>query len=453
MIPVIISGGSGTRLWPLSRAKFPKQFVNLFGESLQEKTIKRLQPLNPPVLLTGEHLRILTTKQLNNMGLDLQVIYEPLSKNTAPAIALVVKYLLDRGQGQDVLAVCPSDHLIKDEEKFRETLKLAEGMALQDRVVTLGVVPTCPEVGYGYIEAHKVEGESVFEVVKFHEKPTEEKAKEYLNKGNFYWNAGIFVFKVQAMWDLFEELQPSIALPLKELSLDLGNLREIFEKMPNISIDYAIMEKLGPEKLCVIPASFDWSDVGSWDSVVEQDERAVKSTLVDAENVSFVGVENKTYAAIGVADLVVVDTDDVLLITRRGESQRVREVVEILKTQKSSLTEEHIYEFRPWGDFKILRDTADFKSKVIHVNVGAQISYQSHAKRAEHWVIVKGCGEVVLNDEIIAVKAGDHVYIPVGAKHRIRNTGTNELEFVEVQLGAYFGEDDIVRYQDDFGRH
>lgn len=452
MIPVIISGGSGTRLWPLSRNKFPKQFVNLFGESLQAKTLQRLLPLGKPLVITNTQLKVLTEKQLTDLKLDVPVIYEPMAKNTAPAIALVCQYLRQKNQGNEIVAVCPSDHLIRNENLFRQSLQLAEKYARDGKVVTLGIAPTAPETGYGYIEADQSTSSEVFAVQKFHEKPVLDLAKKYLKAGNFYWNAGIFVFEVNTFWKHLERLQPEITKALENLKPDLSNLQACFEVMPNISIDYAVMEKLTPSELKVMPAAFDWSDVGSWDSVVDQREHSPNQVQVDTSDVHFVGMDHKNYAAVGVHDLVVIDTEDALLVARRGDTQRVREIVDLLKKNKSTLAEEHVFEFRPWGDFEILRDTKDFKSKVIHVNVGAQISYQSHEKRSEHWVIVKGTGEVVLNDQIIPIGPGSHVHIPAKAKHRIRNTGSEVIEFIEVQLGTYFGEDDIIRYQDDFGR-
>ncbi|MFP5519455.1 MAG: mannose-1-phosphate guanylyltransferase/mannose-6-phosphate isomerase [Bdellovibrionia bacterium] len=452
MIPVIISGGSGTRLWPLSRNKFPKQFVNLFGASLQSKTIKRLLPLGEPLILTNSQLKVLTEKQLQELKLKLPVLYEPVAKNTAPAVAFLCQYLKYQNQSEQVVVVCPSDHLIRNEEMFRRSLSLAERYAKEGQVITLGISPTSPETGYGYIEADHQECDEVFKVLKFHEKPQLDKAKEYLAAGNFYWNAGIFVFKVSTMLSHLQKHSPEVFNCIQNLKPDLSNLKEVFTAMPSISIDYAVMEKLTSQELRVMPAAFDWSDVGSWDSVVEQREPAQNNILLDTKEVHFLGLEHKTYSAIGVNDLVIIDTEDALLVARRGDTQRVREVVDYLKKNKPALAEDHVFEFRPWGDFEVLRDTDKFKSKVIHVNPGAQISYQSHSKRSEHWIIVSGQGEVVLEDQIIPIQAGSHVHIPQNAKHRIRNTGIVPIEFIEVQLGTYFGEDDIIRYEDDFGR-
>ena len=290
-----------------------------------------------------------------------------------------------------------------------------------------------------------------YSVVKFHEKPSLEKAKEFLSQGSFSWNAGIFVFKAEHMAGLFEKHQPAMWKLVSTLQSDLTNLDEIYSKVQSISIDYAIMEKLSGEELACIPSEFGWNDVGSWDAVAALQDGHEVLNVKGQDNFVF-GDEKKSYSMIGMEDVIVVDTKDAMMIVKKGMSQDVRHVVEELTQQKSALIKEHVFEYRPWGYFEILKDTDTFKSKVIRVNSHAQISYQSHAKREEHWTITQGSGEVVLNDKVISVKAGDHIHIPLQAKHRIRNTTDQTLEFVEVQLGSYFGEDDIVRYQDDYQR-
>jgi mannose-1-phosphate guanylyltransferase/mannose-1-phosphate guanylyltransferase/mannose-6-phosphate isomerase len=294
-------------------------------------------------------------------------------------------------------------------------------------------------------------GLKAYSVVKFHEKPDLQKAQEFVAQGGFSWNAGIFVFKVAHMAGLFEKHQPELWKHILNLKADSSNLDEVYGKVQSISIDYAIMEKLSAEELTCVPADFGWSDVGSWDAVASLQKGHEILNVKGQDNFVF-GSAEKHYSMIGVEDMILVDTKDALMLVKKGQSQDVRHVVEALTQQKSSLVKEHVYEYRPWGYFEILKDTANFKSKVIRVNPHSQISYQSHAKREEHWTITQGAGEVVLNDEVIPVKAGSHIHIPLGAKHRIRNTKDDMLEFVEVQLGSYFGEDDIVRYQDDYQR-
>lgn len=458
MIPVILSGGSGSRLWPVSRLAFPKQFCELLDESLYAKTLKRLLPLGAPWTITVQDLRILTERTLKEHGVDkTQVIYEPVGKNTAPAFAVLCKLFEMRGWSDRVVGVFPADHLISDEAAFHNAVRAGEKLALEGHVVTLGIHPTHPATGYGYIEtsnettlgfgnAHLATG--------FREKPNEATAREFISRGGFYWNAGMFIFKVSRMCELMAAHAPDIWQLMSQLKPDLSNLKEIYDVVRSISIDYAVMERLSSH-VC-IPCEFGWSDLGSWDAVAEVFERdkmvRPKTISVEAKNNFVLPSGEKTYAFVDVDDLLVIDTADAVLITRRGSSERVKEVVDQLKKNADTQALQHVFEVRPWGRFEILRDTDIFKSKSIVVDAGAQLSYQSHAKRAEHWIIVRGKGEVVLDGETIPVQAGSHVYIPIGAKHRIRNTSSEPLEFVEVQLGTYFGEDDIVRYEDVYGR-
>jgi mannose-1-phosphate guanylyltransferase/mannose-6-phosphate isomerase len=462
MIPVILSGGSGTRLWPVSRSRYPKQFCELFDESLQTKTIKRVSKFGNPIIVTSEGLRDFTQKKAIEAGFPkAQVLYEPMGKNTAPAVALLCRFLELQGKQSEVVSVFPADHLIEREDVFVAALELAETCALDQKVVTLGLKPSSPNTGYGYIQTEKQpfsykKNVSSHRVLKFHEKPHQQLAEQFLKEGNYYWNAGIFVFQVEHMIELLETYQPQIWDALSSLKTDLSNLKEIYALMPSISIDYAIMEKLNPNDQLCVPCDPKWSDVGSWDAVAEVYSRqSVQKTTpfeVDSKENFVMPSEGKTYAFVGVEDLIVVDTADALLISKKGHSQDVKLLVDQLKAAKSSLIHQHVFEERPWGRFEILRDFAHFKSKVIKVNPKASISYQSHDKREEHWIITKGEGEVILDDQSIKVKKGSYVKIPLKAKHRIRNLGTDVLEFVEVQLGSYFGEDDIVRYQDDYNR-
>lgn len=462
MIPVVLSGGSGTRLWPVSRAQFPKQFNELFDESLQSATLRRLSRFSEPWILTSMKLKDFTEKKTKEAGFKIgQFIYEPSGKNTAPAIALLCKILEQKKQTSEIVGIFPADHLIEREDVFAAALELAEASARENKIVTLGLKPTEPATGYGYIQTEKQpynykKQMSSYSVLKFHEKPNLQLAKEFIRDGSFYWNAGIFIFPVHLMIEMFEKFQPQIWDALSGLKEDLSNIREIYSLMPSISIDYAIMEKLSSDNLLCVPCNPKWSDVGSWDAVAEVYERSGRSRgnpiEVDSKNNFVLPKKDKTYAFVGIDDLIVVDTEDALLIAKKGETQNVKLVVDRLKKEKPRLAIEHTFEERPWGKFEILRDQSHFKSKVIQVDPYQQISYQSHAQREEHWVITKGVGEVVLNDQVIPVKAGTYIHIPLGAKHRIRNTGAQPIEFIEVQLGSYFGEDDIVRYQDDYQR-
>ena len=460
MIPVVLSGGSGTRLWPVSRQSFPKQFCDLLDESLYSKTVNRLKPLGTPWTITVSQLGVLTERALKDASVPLSnVVYEPFGKNTAPAIALLCKIFEDQGHTNEVVGIFPADQLIENEDSFRKAVIAGVEWAEKGEVVTLGVKPTFPATGYGYIETagsagSSASGISALKASGFREKPNESTAREFISRGTFYWNAGMFIFRVSRMIELLKTHAADVWTEVSQLSPDRANLKDIYSRVKGISIDYAVMEKL-TSHVC-IPCDFDWSDVGSWDAVAEVLSRKPTSQSsivnVEAESNFVVPASGKTYAFVGVDDLIVVDTADAILISKKGMTERVKDVVDKLKSLEATTATQHPFEVRPWGKFEILRDTDQFKSKRISVDAGAQISYQSHAKRAEHWIIVEGTGEVILDDEVIPVQAGKHVHIPTGAKHRIRNTGTVPLDFVEVQLGSYFGEDDIVRYQDDYKR-
>lgn len=457
MIPVILSGGSGTRLWPVSRQQMPKQFCEIFGLPLQTQTLQRCMQIGRPWIVTSRALQTLTELNLKqNQAVGVRVVYEPTGRNTAPAVAALCKLLMDQGHDQDIVGIFPSDHLVAKDKDFFSVVSFAESVAKENRVVTLGITPSYPETGYGYIQTQSAslteQGElKAYSVLKFHEKPDLQKAKEFVAQGSFSWNAGIFIFKVAHMASLFERHQPELWAKILTLKADSSNLDEVYETVQSISIDYAIMEKLSAQELTCIPADFGWSDVGSWDAVASLQQGHEILNVKGGDNFVF-GSAEKHYSMIGMDNVILVDTKDALMLVKKGQSQDVRNVVEALTQQKSSLVREHVYEYRPWGFFEILKDTENFKSKVIRVNPYSQISYQSHARREEHWTITCGVGEVVLDDKVIPVKTGSHVHIPLGAKHRIRNTTDNILEFVEVQLGSYFGEDDIVRYQDDYQR-
>lgn len=457
MIPVILSGGSGTRLWPVSRQHMPKQFCRIFGSPLQTQTLNRCMKLGSPWIVTSQALKTLTQLNLaENLAEGVQVIYEPFGKNTAPAVAVLCQMLLSQGRENEVVGIFPSDHLVSQEKAFLEVVQFAEVVASENRIVTLGIKPSYPETGYGYIQTQlesikDADSLKAYAVLKFHEKPDIKKAQSFLSQGGFSWNAGIFVFKVFHMVRLFEKHQPELWEQVATLKSDLSNLESVYSQVQSISIDYAIMEKLSDEELACIPADFGWSDVGSWDAVAGLSQGHDILSVQSKNNFVF-GRAEKHYSMIGLEDVILVDTDDALMLVKKGQSQDVRHVVEALNQQKSHLVKEHVYEYRPWGYFEVLKDTDFFKSKVIRVNPHAQISYQSHTQREEHWTITQGSGEVVLDDQVLSVTVGSHIHIPKGAKHRIRNNTDLILEFVEVQLGTYFGEDDIVRYQDDYKR-
>lgn len=464
MIPVILSGGSGTRLWPVSRASYPKQFCEFYDGSFLDNTIRRLKALGDVHILTTKNMDSLTHRAVKREGLNPKgVILEPMGKNTGPAVALLCHILQMRGQGGQVVGVFPSDHLISDEAVFNKAVKLAEQVAGQGVIVTLGVTPHAPSTGYGYIE---LADESVAKggdlqarrVKGFREKPNAKTAREYVDSGKYVWNAGMFVFKVDTMIQHFKTLHPQMWEKITQIDADMKNAEYNYAMVTSISLDYAVMEKV-KEQACV-PCDMGWSDVGSWDEVARLAEESgqiktqSKASVFnqDSENNYVFSVSNKVVGLVDVTDLIIVDTPDALLLVHKNSSQKVKELVDSMREANQSEATEHPFETRPWGRFEILADEKDFKSKKITIDPGAQLSYQSHNKRAEHWVVVAGEGEVTLNDQKIKLLPGQSIDIPVGAKHRIRNPGKVPLIFVEVQTGTYFGEDDIIRYLDDYNR-
>lgn len=464
ILPVIMSGGSGTRLWPVSRSKFPKQFCELLDQPLHTLTLNRLKSFQPPLIVTSMNFRDLTESDLRvNKFKTEKVIYEPQPKNTAPAIAMVCRYLEIMNRTSEIVGVFSSDNLILNEAAFYAAVNAAGLAAEKNQIVTLGIKPHKPETGFGYIQVQdRAVGTLVpTPVLKFHEKPSLDLAQNFLNAGTYFWNAGIFIFKVSKMIELFKRFEPEMWSLVSTIDQSFSQMTDVYSKVKSISIDYAILEKLNSSELSCVTCDIGWSDLGSWDALAEarnsiQKDQSEQITEVSAKGNAVVGLPDKNYSFAGVDDLIVVDTADALLICKKNESQKVKDIVDKLKvsTIKSfkKLTEEHVFENRPWGRFEILKNETHYKSKVIRVDAGQKISYQSHAKRSEHWILVKGEAIVILDDKEIPVKAGQHIYIPQGAKHRIMNTSATAVEFIEVQVGSYFGEDDIVRYQDDYGR-
>ncbi|MCB0413423.1 MAG: mannose-1-phosphate guanylyltransferase/mannose-6-phosphate isomerase [Bdellovibrionales bacterium] len=465
MIPVIMSGGSGTRLWPVSRASYPKQFCEFFDSSFLDITIKRLKTLGEVNILTVASMKDLTTKSALKESLDLtNLIFEPFGKNTAPAIALLCRVMEFKNKTNEVVGVFPADHLILDEEKFLQAVSLADLCAQENNIVTIGIQPTRPDTGYGYIEVQldqvNLEKEDLksYSVKAFHEKPTSDKAQFFMNEGRYYWNAGMFVFKVSTMIESFKKHQPDLWSRLSELQEDFSNIDQIYANLESESIDYAIMEKV-KNQVC-IPCHLSWSDVGSWEEIARLGDEipdlkldtGVSAFSKDAQNNFLYSIKNKVVGLVGVSDLIVVDTPDALLVAKKGKSQGIKDIVADMKSMQKQEATRHPFEKRPWGTFEVLADEKSFKAKTITVDVGGQLSYQSHEKRSEHWVIVEGKAEITLDDEIKQLTSGQSIGIPSNHKHRIKNVGSSPLVFVEVQTGEYFGEDDITRYEDIYGR-
>ncbi|MEM7483030.1 MAG: mannose-1-phosphate guanylyltransferase/mannose-6-phosphate isomerase [Acidobacteriota bacterium] len=456
MIPAVLSGGSGTRLWPVSRAAFPKQFNRLLDESLLVKTLKRLVPFGAPRVIAVSGSEHLTGGVLEGLGLDpATALYEPYGRNTAPAVALLCRQLELEGRGNEIVGIFPADHLVEDETAFAAAVRLAEGAAADGAIVTLGIRPTEPATGYGYLEAtdQVVAGEpplAAYRARAFHEKPDAATAEEYLAAGNFFWNAGMFVFRVNTLIAAFERHMPEMWAQLSELRDDHSNLGEVYRTLPAESLDYGVMEKL--DGLVTIPCAMGWSDLGSWDEVARVRPSGTKVFEVSAKGNFVLPHGDKVYGLVGVSDLRVVDTADALLVTGQGATQGVKELVDQIKNADLKEAEAHAFEERPWGSFEVLRDGEEFKSKILRVAPGKRLSYQSHKKRSEHWVIIRGRPQIVLDGETLTPGPGEHVFIPVGSKHRIANPTGDWVELVEVQVGSYFGEDDIVRYEDDWQR-
>ncbi len=462
MIPVVLSGGSGTRLWPVSRASFPKQFNDLLGESLLSRTLRRVARLGPPRVIAGRGGEVPTRRVMAALGLPAEhAVFEPAGRNTAPAIALACHLLQREGRGGEVAGSFASDHVVDDEETFRRAVRLAERCAREGQVATLGIRPHEASTGYGYVEvgdevflreeaaegrpplaAHRVRG--------FHEKPDAATAERYLAAGNYLWNAHMFVFRVDVMAGHLERLLPATWQAVSSLAPDLANLDEVWAGVEAESIDVGVMEKLDAQ--VSIPCDPGWSDIGSWDEVARLGTNPEGLVEVGARDNFVHPLGGKVYALVGVDGLVVADTADALLVARKGSTQEVKEVVARLRAAGRSQADEHPFEVRPWGDFEVLRDTERFKSKVLRVLPGHRLSYQSHRHREEHWVVVAGHPEVVLDGEVHRLAPGQHIHVPRGARHRIVNPGSETVEIVEVQLGSYFGEDDIVRYEDDYDR-
>lgn len=464
MIPVILSGGSGTRLWPVSRAAYPKQFCEFFDGSFLNNTIRRLKTLGDVHILTTKSMESLTHRAVKHEGLNPEnVLYEPMGKNTAPAVALLCHILALRGKENEIVGVFPSDHLIADESVFQRAVNLAARTAGQGYVTTLGVLPHYPATGYGYIEVGQTslaEEQSLkaLQVMGFREKPDVKTAKGYVDSGNYFWNAGMFLFKVSDMIGHFQKFQPSIWNKISQIDPEMKNAHYNYALVDGISLDYGIMEKL--ESQACVPCDMGWSDVGSWDEMARlldesapiQSQSRAQVFNQNSENNYVFAVANKVVGLVDVTDMLIVDTPDALLVARKGSSQKVKELVDAMKEANQPEATAHPFEMRPWGGFEILADEKNHKAKRVTIDPGAQLSYQSHKKRSEHWVVISGRAEVVLNEKTIPLSPGESIHIPVGSKHRMRNPGDVPLIFVEVQTGSYFGEDDIIRYQDDYNR-
>ena len=465
MIPVILSGGSGTRLWPLSRGHYPKQFLPLVSEhTMVQETVLRLdglKGLKAPLAVCNEDHRFMMAEQLWEIGVKpAAIILEPMGRNTAPAVAMAA---LTATSEDDVLLILPADHVISDLDIFHKAVEQAKALAEQGFLVTFGIVPTEPETGYGYIKRDTLQHGSAYSVAAFVEKPDAETAKHYLKSGDFYWNSGMFAFKAGSFLTELEKFNPDMlvicrqALKAAKVDMDFVRLdKEIFSTCPADSIDYAVMEKT--DKAVVIPMDAGWNDVGSWSALWDVTDKdpfgnAICGDVltVDTRN-SFIHAQSKLVAVIGVNDLVIVETDDAVMISSRDRVQEVKQIVDQLKVLGRSEANIHRKAYRPWGHYDLVDTGERHQTKRIVVKPGGKLSVQKHHHRAEHWVIVKGTALVTKGDEKLLITENESIYIPLGIVHCLENPGVIPLEIVEVQSGSYLGEDDIVRFDDQYGR-
>lgn len=496
---VILAGGSGSRLWPLSRQQLPKQFLPLDGEhSLLQATIERLQPLIDPsnvLIVTGEEY---AKGEAYHVLLPYESILEPVGRNTAPAIAVAAAFLQEQGN-DPIMVVLPADHIIKDQTAFQDCLSQAIEAARGGALVTFGIRPTRPDTGFGYIKAANHEprptshhsrntapspwvGEGwdggdtgcqsritshkpqVLSVECFTEKPDQHTAERFLREGGYYWNSGMFVWKASAILAQIEQHLPEVHAILEEMrdSWKRGEsfvqvLKQQFHRMPSISIDYGVLEK--SKGLVLVPCDIGWSDVGSWDAVHDISPRdsngnAINGNVLalDCTN-SLIRSGKRLVAAIGIENLCVIDTPDAILIARRSQTQRVREIVDQLNSRNAKEHVVHLTVQRPWGTYTVLEDEATgYKIKRIEVKPGGRLSLQRHRYRSEHWVVVSGTATVVRDGETITVTKNESTYIPIGVKHRLENRGKIPVQVIEVQVGEYLEEDDIERFDDSYGR-
>jgi len=460
MVSVILAGGSGTRLWPYSRQNFPKQFLNLVGDkSLLQMTAERLRSVSPVeeiYVVAGEQYRFTISDHLCQLfGCKFtNMILEPMGRNTAPAIGLTVKYLLEKGYDPEtVVFFSPSDHVVEPVSVFAGAVKSVEKEA-HSHIVTFGIVPSRPETGYGYIELGKQKREALYAVSRFVEKPDRETAQHYVESGNYMWNAGMFLFSLRVILEAFEKHMPELYAAITTQSY--AEMVARYSQLPSISIDYGVMEKAS--NILCYALDVSWNDVGSWDSVYElfpADEHgnATSGDVVSLDTKrSLVLSKNHLTALIGVSDLVVVETEDAILIANRSQTQKVKDMVQLLASQKRPEVTEHVTVYRPWGSYTVLEEAPRYKIKKIVVNVGAALSLQRHQHRSEHWIVVRGTALVEIDGKEQFVHENESVYVPQSTLHRLSNPGKIPLEIIEVQNGEYLGEDDIERFTDNYGR-
>ncbi|MGH8218701.1 MAG: mannose-1-phosphate guanylyltransferase/mannose-6-phosphate isomerase [Steroidobacteraceae bacterium] len=486
LTPVILSGGAGTRLWPLSRELYPKQLLALIGDrTMLQQTVLRLEGLGaaPPVIVCNDAHRFLVAEQLRQLAVEPQaVVLEPIGRNTAPAIALAAHAALEaaeranaalgananaNGSGGPVLLVLPADHVIRDVPVFHKAVRTALGAAEPGQLVTFGIVPTAPETGYGYIQQGATAAgdgtEGVHRIARFVEKPSPERAREFLASGEYYWNSGMFMFRARRYLEELARLAPQIAKACEaafhnaKRDLDFTRIdAKSFAACPSDSIDYAVMEKTSDA--VVVSLAAGWSDVGSWSALHEASESDVRGNvargdvMVEDCDGCYLYSESRLVSVVGLKDHVVVETKDAVLVAPRQRVQDVKKLVQRLKERGRYEHSLHREVFRPWGSYDSIENGPRFQVKRLKVKPGATLSLQLHHHRAEHWIVVSGTARITRGEEVFLLEENQSTYIPIGVRHRIENPGKIPLHIIEVQSGSYLGEDDIVRFEDRYGR-
>ena len=467
IVPVILSGGSGTRLWPLSRKHHPKQFLNLINNdsTLFQDTILRLpKELEKPLVICNEEHRFLVAEQLREIGVNnCSIILEPNGKNTAPAVTLAA-LKFSNSKEDPILLVLSTDHLIQSNSAFHRAIEIGKTLAEQEKLVTFGIKPTTPETGYGYIEIIKSNSKKYHNIKSFIEKPSLDRAKSYIHSNNYYWNSGIFMFKASVYLKELDKFEPEILTACNESFnnsyADLDFLRlngEEFNKCPEKSIDYAVMENTSNG--VVVKLDTQWKDLGSWSTLWDYKTKDSNGNvtegdvILEAVNDTYAVSSNRLITALGVSGLVIIDTPDAMLIADKKNVRNIKNIVEKLRKNNRREFDNHRQVFRPWGYYDSIDSGNGFQVKRILVNPGAQLSLQKHKYRSEHWIVVKGVAKVTCAEKVFELKENQSTYIPKGTAHRLRNNGDKPLEIIEIQTGNYLEEDDIIRLEDDYQRN
>ena len=466
--PVILTGGAGSRLWPVSREFFPKPLLPLFGEqTLLQDTAVRLDPIDAlgnPVFVCNEEHRFLVAEQVRSLGKEPEaILLEPQGRNTAPALTIAALYLVDK-EADAMMVVMPADHVIPERDAFVTAVKQGSVLAEQGHLVTFGVVADAPETGYGYIRrGEEIDASGVFQVDRFVEKPDAGTAQGYLDAGDYFWNSGIFLLRADRWLEEIGKHQPDILKACRQAMAKGGRDsdfvrvdKDAFLSSPSDSIDYAVMEKT--DRAAVVPLQTAWSDVGSWSSIWEVSEQdddgnvARGDVLMHETTDSLLMADNRCIAAVGVDNLVIVETADAILVANKGRCQDVKAIVGKLKDFGRDEHRFHTRVYRPWGDYEGVDHGSRYQVKRLTVKPGAQLSLQMHHHRAEHWIVVSGTAKVTRGEEVFILSENESTYIPIGMNHRLENPGAIPLEIIEVQSGSYLGEDDIVRFEDIYDR-